>query len=167
MIKIENYNKTFHLKSGDVQALKNVSLDIQDGEKYGVIGYSGAGKSTLVRCINFLEIPDDGRISIGDVSIEIREGILYKDGKKLSEKELIDCGIGEDFIRLSVGLEDIDDLISDVENALNAIGDTWAHVELGRHRAEVLAKSPKSEEDFRSALIGTPYRVTSFAEKQQ
>ncbi|MBR1918666.1 MAG: ATP-binding cassette domain-containing protein [Spirochaetales bacterium] len=88
MIKIENYNKTFHLKSGDVQALKNVSLDIQDGEKYGVIGYSGAGKSTLVRCINFLEIPDDGRISIGDVSIEIREGILYKDGKKLSEKEL-------------------------------------------------------------------------------
>lgn len=88
MIKIENYTKTFHLKSGDVQALKNVSLDIQDGEKYGVIGYSGAGKSTLVRCINFLEIPDDGRISIGDVSIEIREGILYKDGKKLSEKEL-------------------------------------------------------------------------------
>ena len=56
---------------------------------------------------------------------------------------------------------------ANVENALNAIGDTWAHVELGRHRAEVLAKSPKSEEDFRSALIGTPYRVTSFAEKQQ
>ncbi len=88
MIKIENYNKTFHLKSGDVNALKSVSLDIKEGEKYGVIGYSGAGKSTLVRCINFLEVPDDGKITIGDITIEIRSGILYKDGKRLSEKEL-------------------------------------------------------------------------------
>ena len=44
MIKIGNMNKVFHLKSGDVTALDNVSLEIQDGMIYGVIGYSGAGK---------------------------------------------------------------------------------------------------------------------------
>lgn len=88
MIRIENYNKIFCLKSGNVDALQDVSLTIQDGEKYGVIGYSGAGKSTLVRCINFLEIPDNGKITIGDLVIEIKEGVLYKDGHKMSNKEL-------------------------------------------------------------------------------
>ena len=55
MIQIGHMNKVFHLKSGDVTALDNVTLNIEDGMIYGVIGYSGAGKSTLVRCINFLE----------------------------------------------------------------------------------------------------------------
>ena len=55
MIQIGNMNKVFHLKSGDVTALDNVTLNIEDGMIYGVIGYSGAGKSTLVRCLNLLE----------------------------------------------------------------------------------------------------------------
>ncbi|MBQ0072467.1 MAG: ATP-binding cassette domain-containing protein [Spirochaetales bacterium] len=88
MIRIENYNKTFRLKSGDVEALKDVSLTIQAGEKYGVIGYSGAGKSTLVRCINFLETPDCGSIDINGTVITIKDGVLYKEGHKMSEKEL-------------------------------------------------------------------------------
>lgn len=88
MIKIENYSKTFHLKSGEVHALNDVSLEIKDGETYGVIGYSGAGKSTLVRCINFLEIPDEGHLSIDGEGIDIKNGILYKNGEKLSEKQL-------------------------------------------------------------------------------
>ena len=97
MIRIENYNKTFNLKSGNVRALENVSLEVADGEKYGVIGYSGAGKSTLVRCINFLEIPDSGRITISDFgSIDIKDGKLYKEGKLLHERDLKDLrkGIG-------------------------------------------------------------------------
>ena len=57
MIQIGNMNKVFHLKSGDVTALDNVTLNIEDGMIYGVIGYSGAGKSTLVRCLNLLETP--------------------------------------------------------------------------------------------------------------
>lgn len=89
MIEIKNYNKTFHLKSGDVEALKGVNLSVKEGEKYGVIGYSGAGKSTLVRCINFLETPDSGTITIdGFGTIEIKDGVLFKDNKKLSEREL-------------------------------------------------------------------------------
>ena len=51
---------------------------------------------------------------------------------------------------------------ANVENAINASGDTWAHVNLGRHRAEVLAKHEKTEEDFAKALKGTSYKVTGF-----
>ncbi len=88
MIEIKNYNKTFHLKGLEVEALKDVSLKIEDGEVYGVIGYSGAGKSTLVRCINFLEVPDSGSIEINGNNIDVKDGVLYRDGVKLSVKEL-------------------------------------------------------------------------------
>ena len=75
MIQIEKMNKVFHLKSGDVTALDNVTLNIGDGMIYGVIGYSGAGKSTLVRCLNLLETPDSGTLSVGDSGV-----ITLKDG---------------------------------------------------------------------------------------
>ena len=58
MIQIEKMNKVFHLKSGDVTALDNVTLNIGDGMIYGVIGYSGAGKSTMLRCLIDLEKAD-------------------------------------------------------------------------------------------------------------
>ena len=51
---------------------------------------------------------------------------------------------------------------ANVENAINAQGDTWAHVNLGRHRAEVLAKKEKTEDDFVRALKGTGYKVAGF-----
>ena len=51
---------------------------------------------------------------------------------------------------------------ANVENAINASGDTWAHVDLGRHRAEVLSKKEKTEEDLVRALKGTGYKVTGF-----
>ncbi len=69
MIKIENLSKTFHTADGSVEALKNVSLDIDDGDIFGIIGMSGAGKSTLVRCINFLERPDEGTVTINGVDL--------------------------------------------------------------------------------------------------
>lgn len=53
-----------------------------------------------------------------------------------------------------------------VENAINASGDTWAHVNLGRHRAEVLSKKEKTEEDFVRALKGTAYEVTGFEQAE-
>ena len=78
MIEIKHMNKTFHLKSGEVVALRDVNLTIHDGEIYGVIGYSGAGKSTLVRCINLLETPDSGELSVdGSQTIAIRDGRLF------------------------------------------------------------------------------------------
>lgn len=64
IIKIENLNKTYKSKSGDVSALNDVNLAVKRGEIIGVIGFSGAGKSTLVRCINKLEAPDGGSVKV-------------------------------------------------------------------------------------------------------
>lgn len=64
MIEIKNLSKTFLSGDGTVEALKNVSLTIEDGDIYGIIGMSGAGKSTLVRCINMLERPTEGQVLI-------------------------------------------------------------------------------------------------------
>ena len=49
---------------------------------------------------------------------------------------------------------------ANVENAINASGDTWTHVNLGRNRAEVLSKTEKTEADFAKALQGSGYKVT-------
>lgn len=70
-ILIQDVSKTFETKDGSVQALNHVSLFIETGDIYGIIGMSGAGKSTLVRCMNFLEVPSEGKVLI--------------DGKSLSE----------------------------------------------------------------------------------
>ena len=76
-IEIDHLEKTFTSKSGDTEALKDISFSIDKGEIFGVIGLSGAGKSTLVRCINLLEKPSGGRVIIDG-----------KDMLALSEREL-------------------------------------------------------------------------------
>jgi D-methionine transport system ATP-binding protein len=65
MIVIRNLNKTYKTVSSTVTALKNINLEIQKGDIFGIIGFSGAGKSTLIRCLNRLEEPDSGSIEIG------------------------------------------------------------------------------------------------------
>ena len=62
MIELRNLSKSFITADGPVDALKHVSLTINDGDIYGIIGMSGAGKSTLVRCINMLERPSEGSV---------------------------------------------------------------------------------------------------------
>lgn len=64
MIRLQHISKTFPSKGQTVQALRDVSLDIPDGEIFGVIGFSGAGKSTLLRMVNALETPDEGSVEI-------------------------------------------------------------------------------------------------------
>lgn len=64
MIELKNVSKTFSSEGGEVDALKGVSLTINDGDIYGIIGMSGAGKSTLVRCINLLERPSSGEVIV-------------------------------------------------------------------------------------------------------
>lgn len=76
-IEVRNLSKTFDLKGEKVQALKDINLDIERGDIYGIIGMSGAGKSTLVRCLNFLERPTEGEVLVGG-----------KDLSTLTEKEL-------------------------------------------------------------------------------
>ena len=64
MIELKNISKSFETAAGTVRALDDVSLTIETGEVFGIIGESGAGKSTLVRCINLLEQPTSGSVVI-------------------------------------------------------------------------------------------------------
>ena len=70
MIEIKHLSKTFQMKDGAVNALKDINLTIPDGSIYGIIGMSGAGKSTLVRCINLLERPTGGSVVIDGTAME-------------------------------------------------------------------------------------------------
>lgn len=69
MIRLEQVSKTFVQKDKQTEALKNVSLTIEDGSIFGIIGSSGAGKSTLVRCLNLLERPTEGKVYIDDTEL--------------------------------------------------------------------------------------------------
>ncbi len=69
MITINNLTKTFESESTRVKAIDGISLNIDKGQIFGIIGYSGAGKSTVLRCINRLEEPTSGQILIDGVDI--------------------------------------------------------------------------------------------------
>ena len=64
LIELNHLTKTFKGKTQTVDALKDINLQIEQGDIFGIIGMSGAGKSTLVRCINFLERPTSGSVVI-------------------------------------------------------------------------------------------------------
>jgi D-methionine transport system ATP-binding protein len=69
-IEIRNLTKRFEVEGNEIVALNDVSLSIEKGDIYGIIGMSGAGKSTLVRTINYLERPTEGSVCINGVNLE-------------------------------------------------------------------------------------------------
>lgn len=69
MIDIKNLTKTYFSKDREVKAVDNVSITIHDEEIFGIVGYSGAGKSSLLRCINLLERPTSGKITVDGVDL--------------------------------------------------------------------------------------------------
>ena len=84
MIEIKNVTKTFVTPKQNVHACNDISLTIEDGEIYGIIGFSGAGKSTLVRCINLLERPTSGQVLIDGAELTaMSETELRKVRKKI------------------------------------------------------------------------------------
>ena len=78
MITINNVKKAFQ----DLQVLKGMSLNIEDGEIYGIIGQSGAGKSTLLRCINGLESYDSGEIIVDGTLVSVDDKKSLRDLQK-------------------------------------------------------------------------------------
>jgi len=74
IIKIENVSKTF----GEVDAIKNINLEIEPGKVYSILGPSGSGKSTLLRCINFLEQPDEGQVFIDGEQLSNNQKLLNR-----------------------------------------------------------------------------------------
>ncbi|RYL94340.1 ATP-binding cassette domain-containing protein [Sporolactobacillus sp. THM7-4] len=83
MIKLQHVSKTFSVGKNKIEALKDVSVEVNRGEIFGVIGYSGAGKSTLIRCVNLLERPTSGKVFVDGVDIQ---SLNKKDLLKLRRK---------------------------------------------------------------------------------
>lgn len=79
MIRIEHVDVRFPSKDTgkEIHAVKDVSLQIDEGDIFGIVGFSGAGKSTLVRTINLLQRPTSGHVFVRDKDITL-----------LSEKDL-------------------------------------------------------------------------------
>ena len=76
LLEVKNIKKRF----GQVEVLKGVSFSLEKGEVLAIIGSSGGGKTTLLRCLNFLELADEGTISVG--------GKLIYDGSEKKKKNL-------------------------------------------------------------------------------
>ncbi len=84
MITIENLTKTYKTPSQTLTALSNISLTVETGEIFGIIGHSGAGKSTLIRCLNLLEKPTEGKVFLDDKCLTtLSKGELMRTRRKI------------------------------------------------------------------------------------
>ncbi|MDQ1185549.1 ABC transporter ATP-binding protein [Agrobacterium larrymoorei] len=90
-LAVEDIHKSF----GDHEVLKGISLTAKKGDVISIIGSSGSGKSTFLRCINFLEIPDSGRVSVNGEEVAVKRG---RDGKSVPQSwrqvERLRTGLG-------------------------------------------------------------------------
>lgn len=85
MICVKNLNKSF----GTLQVLKNVSIQLEEGKVLVLIGPSGTGKSTLLRCINYLEKPDSGIVTIDQLSVDAEHHKKAEEYKLRSETAMV------------------------------------------------------------------------------
>lgn len=101
MIRLEHVKKQFSSKAESILALKDINLEIERGEVFGIIGFSGAGKSTLVRCINLLERPTEGAVYFDEENLtalsytklrKIRQkmGMIFQQFNLLEQRNVID-----------------------------------------------------------------------------
>lgn len=101
IVELKNLSKTFDTNDGRVEALKDISLSVEEGDIYGIIGMSGAGKSTLVRCINFLETPTSGKVVVEGKDLALlsdkeiraersRIGMIFQNFNLLMQKSVLD-----------------------------------------------------------------------------
>lgn len=101
MIQLQKVRKIFNRKDITVEALKNVNLNVEKGDIFGVIGFSGAGKSTLIRLVNYLERPTSGKVIVADKDLgslstkELRElrkqiGMIFQHFNLLNSKTVFD-----------------------------------------------------------------------------
>ncbi|WP_241209298.1 ATP-binding cassette domain-containing protein, partial [Streptococcus sp. DD11] len=85
IIKLEHIDVTFHQKKQKIKAVEDVTIHIERGDIYGIVGYSGAGKSTLVRVINLLQVPSAGQITV-DETVLYGQGAVQLSAAQLREK---------------------------------------------------------------------------------
>jgi len=100
-IEVKHVSKVFDVNGKPFKALDDISIEIESGDIYGIIGMSGAGKSTLVRCLNFLEVPTEGEVIVGGrnmaslSSFEMRKqrqdmAMIFQHFNLLMQKNVID-----------------------------------------------------------------------------
>ena len=138
VITIRGLKKTFRIEKQFVHAVNGVDLDISEGEIFGVVGYSGAGKSTLVRCINFLEIPEEGSITInGFGTFTARNGKLFhKDDENGAEKPATDKQLRQ--LRRNIGMIFQHFNLLDRSTVFENVAYPLQHT--GKSKAEIAAK---------------------------
>ena len=143
MIEIRHLNKTFFGTAEPVVALDDVSLTINDGEIFGIIGLSGAGKSTLVRCINLLERPTEGEVLIDG-----------RDLMKLPKRELLAERRNIGMIFQSFNLLEQRNVLKNVTYPLEIAG--WKKADAEARAKELLALVSLSdrEKSYPSQLSG-------------
>lgn len=101
IIRVEHVSKVFDAKSGRVDAVRDISFEIEKGDIFGIIGLSGAGKSTLVRCLNLLERPTEGSVVVNGRNLcelssrELRQarqkiGMIFQHFNLLMQKNVLD-----------------------------------------------------------------------------
>ncbi len=78
MIKLENISKSYKLDNGEeISALKNINLEVEDGEILGIIGMSGSGKTSLLRILRGVEKFDSGKITLDDIEVSFDSSQYY------------------------------------------------------------------------------------------
>ena len=82
MIDLVDVSKTFRTPGGEVRALDDVTLHVEPGEIFGIVGQSGAGKSTLIRTVNALEQPDSGTITVDGATITDLRGAELREARR-------------------------------------------------------------------------------------
>lgn len=101
MIEIRNLSKIYRTKKGQIKGVDDVSLTIGEGEIFGIVGYSGAGKSSLLRCINLLERPTSGQITVNGTDLtslkgeqlrlaRLKIGMIFQHFYLISQKTVFD-----------------------------------------------------------------------------
>ncbi len=101
MIRLDHIYKKFYGKKEEFLAVRDVNMEIEKGEIFGIIGFSGAGKSTLVRCINLLEYPTEGAVYVGNTNLmavgsgELRKirqrmGMIFQQFNLLEQRNVIE-----------------------------------------------------------------------------
>lgn len=143
MIELSHISKDFETGGNQVHAVKDVSLSIQKGEIFGIIGFSGAGKSTLVRCINLLERPTSGTVTVDGRSMtELSAGGLREARKKIG------------MIFQHFNLMPSRTVFSNVAYPLRGSGSTKKEIADKVHRLVELVEIADKENAFPSQLSG-------------
>ncbi len=113
MIQFMDISKTFQTKKDTIHALNHVSLTIDDGDVFGIIGFSGAGKSTLLRMVNALEVPTTGHVEIDGKNIDVLShkelrGVRKKIGMVFQQFNLLESKSVYDNIAIPLRLNKAD-----------------------------------------------------------